>query len=96
MPRNARETSRCDDRGMPLSLDDMLPSERRLLAKLGGHVAPDVAIGCELGELNADELLTALTMRLRGLVEIVEGWRGSRWLMLTGTAQRLIVVGFGE
>lgn len=81
---------------MPLSLDDMLPSQRRLLARLGGHAAPDVAIGCEIGELSAEEMLTAQTMMLRGWIEVVDGWRGTRWLMLTGAARRLFEAGLED
>ncbi|KAB0680172.1 hypothetical protein F6X38_08255 [Aureimonas leprariae] len=81
---------------MNFSLDDLMPSQRRLLAKLCGTDAPATAIGCEISELSDAEVITAQTMFPLGLIEVVDGWRGTHWLMLTVVAQRMMIEGLTE
>ncbi|WP_152045470.1 hypothetical protein [Aureimonas psammosilenae] len=79
-----------------MTLDDLTRSQRRLLARLGGGGFAEDAIGREIGDLTDAELIEAHGLIVIGLVEIVEGWRGTTWFMMTGYCLRIIEEGLTE
>jgi hypothetical protein len=46
-------------------------------------------IGREMSNLSDNELIDCREMIVHGLVEIVDGWRGTMWFTLTDAGRRL-------